>query len=1065
MKLDYRQQLLASTLLVGVGMFASPAFAQTAAPVIADPVAAAADAAPTGTGADATNTTPNPEAQASSTNAKGQAVTSGDEIIVTGSRIPQPNLTSTSPVTVVTNAEVKLQGTTRVEDLLNSLPQVFASEGSTDANGASGIATVSLRGLGASRTLVLINGRRLVPGDPTDPVADLNFIPSSIIKRVDVLTGGASSVYGSDALAGVVNFVMDTGFTGIRIDAQASVYNHENRAPQQVIDAITRRNFPYPKGMVTDGGQQNITVSFGADFGEDRRGHVLGYAGYRKVSAITSGDRDFSSCGLSGALDGDSLVCSGSSTSATGRFRRTVLGGFAAGVPFYVPTGPNRTVDPNNPNGEFIPFVRSRDAFNFNPYNYFQRPDERYTFGAFADYEISSGFHPYMEAMFMDDRTLAQIAPSGAFFGTDFFTNCNNPLLSSAQSTFICGPAAGTGPTATGAGSPTLQSLYIGRRNVEGGPRIDDLRHTDYRVVAGLKGEIVKGVKYDGYFQVGRAILSEEYRNDFSRVRLNRALNVVADTRAGATPGSIACASVIDGTDPNCVPYDIFNPGGVTQGALNYLQTPGFRKGQTTEYVASGAITAALGEYGVQSPFASEGVGIAFGAEYRKEDLELRNDIEFLTGDLAGQGSPFGVNNAQGSINVKEVFAEARIPLASDRPFFHELNLELGYRHSKYNISGSTDAYKIAGEWAPSVDFKFRGGFNRSVRAPTVLDLFTPPTVGLFSSANGDPCAGPIDNPTAPLAQQTVNGNTLAQCALSGVTAANFGTIDPSPANQYNSRGSGNRNLVPEIGNSYTVGLVLTPRFIPRFTASIDGFDIKIKKVIGSFGADFSLQKCVSTGNPIFCNNVQRSPGSGSLFTGTGFVDNPGFNLGSLRTRGIDVNAGYRTPLGFLGGANLSFDYVGTYLDKYEVEQLPGALSVGKFDCAGFFGDSCGTPNPKYRHKLRTTVAFNKNISLSGAWRYFASVKNDLDSNNPLLNNGFGGAAANNLTPRIKAQSYFDLAATATFDHITWRLGAQNILDKSPPITPGYSNNASNVFAQVYDSLGRYLYSSVTLDF
>jgi outer membrane receptor protein involved in Fe transport len=331
-----------------------------------------------------------------------------------------------------------------------------------------------------------------------------------------------------------------------------------------------------------------------------------------------------------------------------------------------------------------------------------------------------------------------------------------------------------------------------------------------------------------------------------------------------------------------------------------------------------------------------------------------------------------------------------------------------------------------------------------------VLELFSPATVGLFSSANDDPCSG-----ATPAATQ-------AQCVLAGVPAALYGTVDPSPAGQYNQRTAGFTGLSPETSDSYTLGLVLTPRFLPRFNASVDFYSIKIKDVIGTFGADFTLTQCVQSGNPTFCNRIVRSA-DGSLFTGNSYVDNPNANLGAYKTSGIDINAGYRTPLGPLG--NLSLDLVGTYLRKFETTPLPDDITVGKYDCAGFFGDTCGTPLPVWRHKARATLAINKNVSISTAWRYFSGVDNDLESGNPLLGGGDGTSVDGGVTPRIKAQSYFDLALVANIDKLTWRLGAQNLFDRQPPISPGYSNNGSNTFAQVYDSLGRYIYTSVTLDF
>ena len=438
MKLDFRQRLLATTLLVGASMVASPAFAQDAP--------APADEAPAETTAPVEGTTQ------PSTSATGEKIQESADIVVTGSRIPQPNLTSSSPVTVISAQEVKLQGTTRTEDLINSLPQSFASQGSNISNGSTGTATVNLRGLGSARTLVLINGRRLMPGDPRSPVADINFVPSSLIKRVDVLTGGASSVYGADAVAGVVNFIMDTGFTGLRIDAQASVFNHDNDLDNSISRAIDARNFPRPKSMSTNGGAQDISVAFGTGF-DDNRGHIMGYATYRKQDEVLQSSRDYSSCALTAlpqnprtsrpreasvATLGREFNCGGSATSANGTFF-TNVGTFQV--------GPNRT------------FIPGFTAFNFAPYNYYQRPDERYTFGVFAEYEISEQAKPYLEAMFMDDQSIAQIAPSGNFFATDSL-NCDNPLLSAQQRGILCTPAAY---------DPTDAAVTNGRFNSEFG--------------------------------------------------------------------------------------------------------------------------------------------------------------------------------------------------------------------------------------------------------------------------------------------------------------------------------------------------------------------------------------------------------------------------------------------------------------------------------------------------------------------------------------------------------------------------------------------------------------------
>ena len=1023
--------LLATTFIGGAIGLATPAAAQTTPPV---------DQPRTG---DQTQPQAGPvEGSPSTTPANGQ----GDEngaIVVTGTRIPQPNLSSASPITVLNNAEVKLQGTARTEDIINSLPQSFASQGSNISNGATGTATVNLRGLGSRRTLVLVNGRRLMPGDPRSPVADINFIPALAVDRIDVLTGGASSVYGADAVSGVVNFVMDTKFEGIRMDAQYSFFDHmnnDNIGGYQAANAA--RGFTVPTGHTADGGTVDASVVFGAGF-DDGHGHITAYATYRRQHSVLQRDRDYSFCTLAdrtpaqAATLGRNFNCGGSATSANGTF-------FTNTQTFQV--GPNRT------------FLAGNTPFNFGPYNYYQRPDERYTFGAFADYEISSALHPYMEAMFMDDRSVAQIAPSGDF-GNTTTINCDNPLLSAQQRAIACAPAnlvgfkaptaanpAGTPPTVfiDQNGNPYFQgNLQILRRNVEGGGRRDDLQHTDYRLVAGMRGDLGGGFSYDASYQYGRVVFAQTYFNDFSVTRIRRALDVV--TGPGGTP---VCRSTLNGQDANCVPYDIFTPGGVTAAALAYLQTPGFSRGNTQESVATASITGQLGEYGLQTPWANHGLAINIGGEYRKEKLEFATDQAFSTGDLAGQGgATIGLN---GQFHVKEAFTEVQLPIVEDRPFFQLLEIRGGYRYSKYQIAAnsfSTDTWKIEGEWAPVRDIKFRASVNRAVRAPNIVELFAAQSVALDGSI--DPCANaPGGTPTA----------TAAQCALTGVTAGQYGSIRANPAAQYNGLQGGNPNLTPEKSDSLTVGVVLQPRFLPRFALSIDYFNIRLKNAIGALGANVIINQCIATSSPFYCSNIHRDASGSIWLTPQGYVTDLNVNAGALSTRGFDINGSYTQPLPS-GWGSLAVSFVGTYLDSL-VRSPNAAVS---YDCARFFGASCGTPNPRWRHKLRLTYTAPGGIGLSGQWRYFSAVDRDVLSTDTDLATTARTAGSDHITK----QNYFDLVLTARIgDHYQFRLGANNIFDKIPPIlvTPAPFGNG-NTYPQVYDSLGRYIFAGVTLDF
>lgn len=1007
--------------------------------------------------------------------APGDDAAADDIIIVTGSRIQSPNLTAAAPVTAITAQDIKLQGTTKTEDLLNSLPQVFAAQSSTLSNGATGTATVDLRGLGSSRTLVLINGRRLMPGDPnsTSSAADLNFIPASLVKRVDVLTGGASATYGADAVAGVVNFIMDRDFSGFRIDSNYSFYQHNNgnKITPPLLDARKTAGFTgfdYPDGSVTDGGNFDATISFGSSF-DDGNGHFMAYAGYRKTKAVLQSNRDYSACTIQtndGAGNGftanSPLQCGGSATSATG-------------TAFYF--ADDTTSSTVGALGAGTLTRGTLNRYNFAPLNYFQRPDERYTAGVFADYEINEAIHPYMEFMFMDDRTLAQIAPSGDF-GNTLTINCDNPLMSAAQKAQICTGAnyingfIGTFPTAANAGynplgneldptapgyvapinfiDPTTGASYkkaffqLLRRNVEGGPRISDLQHTAFRTVVGSRGELGKAWSYDAYYQYGRTNYSQVYSNEFSVDRITKALDAVL-----APNGQVVCRSALAGTDPNCKPYDVFG-GTPSAAALAYVSATGFMKGFTSQQVLSANFTGHLGEYGLKLPGAQDGVSIAVGAEYRKDSLELQADNAFNTGDLTGQGAP--TLDVTGSYQVTELLGEVNVPVIQEG-FVHNLSLNGAYRYSHYKLSNgrkiNTDTFKFEADFAPVRDVRLRATFNRAVRAPNIQELFSPQYVGLDGST--DPCAGTavtVDN---------------IGCRAQGLNIGQ--NVTANPAAQYNGLLGGTPTLLPEKATTKTLGLVFQPSFLPNFSFSADWFDIRITDAIQGYGADAILTAC-SSGNTTACDLVNRDPAGSLWLTSGGYVSDLQTNVGSVQTRGIEINSAYSREIGTVG--TLSLSLIGTYLDKYATDN---GLTE-EYDCAGYYGPTCGGPAPKWRHKARATFNLKNGLGMSLAWRYFGAV--DVEYSNPsqTLNGNFYDYAS-----RIGAQSYFDLAFTAKIGrNVSFQLGANNLFDREPPLVHsgsaafGGSNCASTVcngnsYPGTYDSLGRYIYTGVTLDF
>jgi outer membrane receptor protein involved in Fe transport len=956
------------------------------------------------------------------------------EVVVTGSRIKQPALEAVSPVTTVSAVELQQTGYTRVEDMLNTLPQVTADQGGALANGATGVANIGLRGLGPQRTLVLIDGRRLMPGDPTsggNAAPDLNQVPGALVERIDVLTGGASAVYGADAVAGVVNFVMNDHFEGVRLDANASMYNHKNSDADAADPALAAAGFNIPTGSVNDGQNKDFTVLLGSNF-DDGKGNATVYMGYRTTQGVLQATRDYSACSLTSS--GPARVCGGSHTTNPAAFITS------AG---YVSPGPGGVLVPTSS-------LPAGGLYNYAPLNYFQRPDERYTGGVFAHLDLNEHARVYTEIQFMDDRTRAQIAPSGAFVGAGTATtggvpdgtwlvNCSNPFLSASELTTFCG-----GSTAGNV------HLTFGRRDVEGGNRIDDLGHTSFRTVLGVKGDINDAWSYDTYFQNGITRFSEEYFNDVSKSAMANALQVTTNAA-----GQAVCIS-----GPPCVPWNIFTPGGVTPAAVNYISVPGEQKGNTQEMVWEGSITGDLGKMGVKLPTAQSGLGLSVGADWRQESTELQPDEEFITNDLAGQGSP--TLPTTGEFHVWEIYGEARLPILEDQPFAKSLTAELGYRYSDYDLSfGSTNTWKAGLQWAPVSDVHLRAMYNVAVRAPNLQELYLQPRVQLDGTE--DPCAGATPAATA------------AQCAASGVTAAEYGHITPNSSSQYNGLIGGNTSLKPETADTLTLGLVFTPTFLPELNMTLDYYDIKIKNVISSYGANLILNDCVATADPFYCNLVHRAPATGnasdgSLWIGTaGYITDTNYNLGEQTVKGIDYDAEYRLDMGRAG--RLDFNLAATYTLHFKTTPVVGG---GTYDCAGYYGPACAAnagdgPVPHIKSKFR----INWNTPLPGLdtwinWRLVGPVKVQNLSQNPLLS-GFVDPI-NGIGNQIPGFNYIDLGASyQVAKQLTVRVGVNNLLDKDPPIVqtfyegPPYQNG--NTFPQVYDWGGRYLFVNLTMDF
>jgi iron complex outermembrane receptor protein len=983
------------------------------------------------------------------------------EVVVTGSRLAiSPNDVSISPVTSLSSLDIQQTGLVRTEDLLNNLPQVVAEQSGGTSISSNGTATVSLRGLGSQRTLVLVNGTRLAPGaslgatPSTSSSADINQIPSELIERVDVLTGGASAVYGADAVAGVVNFVLNTHFEGVKVDANYGFGRYENNH-SDLLGYLAAGNDQIPDSTVDAGFNKDVSVVMGSNFA-DGKGNVTVYGTYLKTSPAVGYQYDFAGCSLNtpSTLPGPGgLKCGGSGTPATGRF--ALFGVNSATGKFGQLTGTYAV----QPNGTFSPYTAA-DSYNYGALSYLQRAADRYTAGSFINYDINDKTNAYQSFMYARNTSTADYGPSGLFSYTAAQIPCNSPLLSAQQQGLFCTPAL---QAQNHAGFPNTPAgditLYVGRRAVENGPRQDNYVSNSFRETLGVKGSWIDGLSYDVYGQVGLNTMNDSQGGYVLSTSALNALDVVTDPATGLP----ACAAALNGSAPSCVHWNIFQKGGVTAAAANYISTPASYSVTVKEYIVDGSVTADFGKLGFKLPGAAEGPSVNLGSEYRSESYFFNPDYIYENGlNSGGNGAAAPID---GGFHVAEIFTEARLPILNNLPAAYDLSAEAGYRYSSYTSGFNTNTYKFGVEYAPIQDVKLRGGYNRAVRAPSVGDLFAPAVIGAGGTA--DPCWGAVvgavaGNPTS----GTVNGHDFAFCSRTGVTASEWGSITPNPAAQINTSVGGNSALQPEKADTFTYGVVFQPSFVSGLVASLDFYYIKIANTIESLSSNTIVNNCGLTGNAALCGLIHRGAGTGSLwFNNADYVTANEENIGTVSTKGIDLASRYVLDVGSMGKVALSLS--GTRVLNFFTEPLTDGPA---YNCAGYFGTTCGAPLPHWRHVLNTdwrTPWFGSDLALR--WRYIGPTQSDRVSQDPQLSQTYFAG-----TSRIGGYSYLDLsfAMPIAATGIDLRVGVNNLTDKAPPIVANgnYSDcpNSScndNTWVGTYDTLGRYLYAHVTVKF
>lgn len=925
-----------------------------------------------------------------------------EEVVVTGSRLrTSQTQTAVSPVTEISAEDFKINGATTVEDLVNQYPQLDMNFDNVSNNPSTGYATASLRGLTSARTLSLVNGRRLPTGYFES--TDLSIVPAAALKRVDVLSGGASAVYGADAVAGVVNFVLDDEFEGTSVNVgwQGFQHKNDNKYMQNLLDEA---GFDYPTGSGIGGESYNLDVMFGSDFAEGR-GHFVGWTTYRKNEALMQGERDYSSCALGHNATGE--FCGGSGTADPSNFSLGPSSSWTEAEALAWAQNPDNVWYNADGNGGF---TEGTNLYNYAPINYYQRPDERYTIGGMAKFEVNEHFTPYAEVMYVQRESSVQIAESGTFgLGLEF--SCDDPIIGT-----LCDD---TGITAAGHDDVTV-SLW--KRNVEGGPRFTERETTTYRVTLGSKGVINDSWDYDASFTYGESSADSLGRNDFLFSRIEDAVR-------GCPAGSFE----------GCLPYDIWNDN-ITPEAAAAMGDISTQSVKTSNTTLNAFVT---GDLGVGLPSAGgENIGVVAGLEFREDTFKRVSDENSLAGNFAGSGG--ADTNLDESIDVSEVFFEASVPFIVDAGVLNSFGAELGYRYSDYSTSGGVSTYKVGLKAQFAENYLVRGGWNRAIRAPGLNALYEPATMALWSGS--DPCAGA--NPEF----------TQAQCALTGVPEALYGSVPESPAGQYNQFTGGNDELVPEEANTYTLGLAATP--VDSLELAIDYFNIEVEDAISTIGASTKLTACAENG--IFCGDIQRLS-NGSLWQGQ-TVDNAGLvfnqigNNGILKREGFDLSGSY---IFNLGDGNLRTSINSTYMLKHYNEPIPGD-SASAYDCAGQVNVACPMATPKWRHTVNARYSAD-NWSLGMRWRLIGASDfvHQLTgeplgrSTDPYLSSGGRG---------VEAYSYLDLSAAIEFGPGTLTMGVNNVLDKEPPLVGVNLTHNGNAL-QGYDQSGRYMFTSFTANF
>jgi len=950
-----------------------------------------------------------------------------DVIVVTGSRIPRADVNSSSPVNIVDETDIRLSGSVLVEDILNELPQVAPEFTSTTNNGGAGYSSVDLRNLNASsgspRTLVLVNGRRFMPVDEFNAI-DINNIPSALIQRIEVVTGGASSVYGSDAVAGAVNFILQDNFEGLQLGGRYGMTDEG------------------------DGDTYNMNLTLGGNFA-DGRGNAVVFADFYRRTSVLAGARDHSAVARddvgppAGIIDlGSSRVIGGG---AYGDGRATV-GGLPAGILFADgTTGSSAGFAPDG-----TP-INGAGSFNFQPDNYLQTPAERILLHGQGSYAIADWIEGFAEISYSNNLNEQQLA----FDANDIpdagplFVPLTNPLIA-ANPTLVdfLRTNYDNGLAGDAVAGDDLASLPdFRRRMTEVGPRFEARELDTYRVMLGARGEFTLSPAgdpwgWEAYYSFARSntsIVQDAYTSD---IRIQQALFAELD------PATMQ--PVCTNLDGGCVPIRLFGEGptSISPEAAAFIAPTATEVTTAEQQVFNASVNGSAFE------LPAGPVGVAAGFEYRKETGAFRPDALLQSGEL-GPGS--NTKPTSGSFDVWELFGETRVPLFGGLPFADLVEAEAAVRFADYSSIGSVVSFGGGGSWAVIDGFKFRGLYQRAIRAPNIGELFGGQAVA--SPTFADPCnAGQLAN-SAALAGVT-EADIVAFCIAQGVPVPSIFQGDA----QVSGVTQGNPNLSEERANTVTLGVVITPPSIPNFSLTFDYYDIKLNGAIDDVAATSVANLCITSLdlNNLFCQGITRNPGNGRIIS----LNQPKLNLGAERRQGFDWEMRYSFDIGeavggILSTTTLDFNHIGNYVLTYTTQATPDSAVD---DCNGVFGGACSGlgifASPKWKLINNVTANVGDAFSLRTQVRMVGN-----------LDNIFASSISDLAAPNTGRRTYVDFAMTYDVNEtIQLQAGGENLFDRDPPFmgfgfTGRGGGSDANTDPSLYDVLGRRFYLGAILKF